>query len=65
MKKYVKQNNLPIELEDFENNYWWIESKPLRSLINDVIFNLTFEQLEGLINYLNSFDIDLILLILK
>ena len=22
-------------------------------------FNLTFEQLEGLINYLNSFDIDL------
>ena len=58
-KKYVKENNLPIELEDFENKYWWIESKPLRSLINDVIFNLTFEQLEGLINYLNSFDIDL------
>ena len=58
-KKYVIENNLSIEIEDFENKYWWIESKPLRSLINDVIFNITFEQLEGLIDYLNKFDIDL------
>jgi len=53
-KKYVKEHNLNIDLEDFENRKWYLDSRPLRGSINDFEFNLTFEELEGLINYLNE-----------
>ena len=53
-KKYVKEHNLNIDLEDFENRKWYLDSRPLRGSINDFEINLTFEELEGLINYLNE-----------
>ena len=55
-KDYVRNNNLPIDLEDLEENKWYLESRTLRGLINDHEYNLTFEQLEGLINHLNKFE---------
>ena len=55
-KDYVRNNNLPIELENLEENKWYLESRTLRGLINDHEYNLTFEQLEGLINHLNKFE---------
>ena len=55
-KKYVKEHNLNIDLEDFENRKWYLDSRPLRGSINDFEINLTFEELEGLINYLNEHE---------
>ena len=53
-KEYVRENKLPIDISDFENRYWYLDSRTLRGTINDHEFKITFEQLEGLINYLNS-----------
>ena len=53
-KEYVKNNNLNIDIEDFEKKYFWIDGKAFRVLIGDGDFKITFEELEGLINYLNS-----------
>lgn len=53
-KDYVRDNNLNINLEDFEKRYFYIDGKALRVLIGDGDFNISFEELEGLINYLNS-----------
>ena len=55
-KDYVRNNNLPIDLENLEEKKWYLESRTLRGLINDHEYNLTFEQLEGLINHLNKFE---------
>ena len=58
-KDYVKENNLPIDLEDFENKKWYLESRTLRGIINDNEYKLTFEELEALINHMNKFDRDI------
>ena len=53
-KQYVKENNLPIDVEDFEKRFFWIDSKALRVTICDGDLNITYEQMEDLINYLNE-----------
>lgn len=55
-KTYVRENNLPIDINDFEERKWYLDSRTLRGTINDYEFNITFEQLEGLIDYLNRHD---------
>ena len=58
-KTYVRENNLPIDINDFEERKWYLDSRTLRGTINDYEFNITFEQLEGLIDYLNRHDKDI------
>ena len=53
-KKYVKEHNLDIDLTDFEKRKFYIDSKAMRLTIMDGDFNITFEELEGLINYLDE-----------
>lgn len=53
-KKYVKENQLPIDLNNFEKRYFYVAEKALRVTIGDGDFHITFEQLEDLINYLNQ-----------
>ena len=53
-KKYVKDNGLPIDVEDFERKHFWIESKALRVTICDGDFKISYEQMEDMINYLND-----------
>ena len=53
-KQYVKDNNLPIEVEDFEKRLFWIDSKALRVTICDGDINITYEQMEDLVKYLNE-----------
>ena len=53
-KQYVRDNNLPIDLEDFEKKHFWIDSKALRVTICDGDFNITFEEMEKLVAYLNK-----------
>ena len=53
-KKYVKDNNLPIDVEDFEKRLFFIDSKALRVTICDGDINITYEQMEDLIDYLNA-----------
>lgn len=55
-KTYVREHNLPIDIENFEKRYFWIDSKALRVTICDGDLNITYEQMEDLINYLNSFN---------
>lgn len=52
-KQYVKDNNLPIDVVDFEKRLFWIDSKALRVTICDGDINITYEQMEDLVNYLN------------
>ena len=53
-KQYVKDNNLPIDVENFERRLFWIDSKALRVTICDGDINITYEQMEDLVNYLNE-----------
>ena len=53
-KEYVKDNNLPIDVEDFEKKLFWIDSKALRVTICDGDINITYEQMEDLVDYLNN-----------
>ena len=53
-KKYVLDNNLPIDVTDFEKRLFWIDSKALRVTICDGDINVTYEQMEDLVNYLNE-----------
>jgi len=53
-KKYVQDNHLPIDLEDFEKRLFWIDSKALRVTICDGDINITYEQMEALIKHLNE-----------
>ena len=53
-KQYVKDNNLPIDVEDFERRLFWIDSKALRVTICDGDINITYEQMEDLVKYLNE-----------
>lgn len=53
-KQYVKDNNLPIDIEDFEKKLFWIDSKALRVTICDGDINITYEQMEDLVEFLND-----------
>ena len=53
-KQYVKDHQLPIDLNDFEKRYFYIAEKALRVTIGDGDFHISFEQMEGLINYLSE-----------
>ena len=53
-KQYVKDNNLPIDVVDFEKRLFWIDSKALRVTICDGDVNITYEQMEDLVDYLNK-----------
>ena len=53
-KQYVRDNNLPIDVEDFEKKFFWIDSKALRVTICDGDINITYEQMEDLIDHLNK-----------
>ena len=53
-KQYVRENGLPIDVEDFEKKLFWIDSKALRVTICDGDINITYEQMEDLVNYLNE-----------
>ena len=53
-KQYVNDNNLPIDVEDFEKRLFWIDSKALRVTICDGDINITYEQMEDLVKYLNE-----------
>ena len=54
LKQYVKDNNLPIDVEDFEKKLFWIDSKALRVTICDGDINITYEQMEDLVEFLNE-----------
>ncbi len=53
-KSYVREKNLPIDVDDFERRLFWIDSKALRVTICDGDINITYEQMEELVNYLNE-----------
>ena len=53
-KQYVRDKNLPIDIEDFEKKLFWIDSKALRVTICDGDINITYEQMEDLVNFLNE-----------
>ena len=57
-RRYVIENNLPLELDDFERRFWYIHDKPLRDLVNDRYFRWTYSDLEKLIAYLNTHDVN-------
>jgi hypothetical protein len=53
-KKYVTLNKLNIDVSDFEHRYFYIDSKAMRVTICDGDFDITFEQMEEMIKYLNE-----------
>ena len=53
-KQYVRDNNLPFDAENFEERLFWIDSKALRVTICDGDINITYEQMEDLVEYLNN-----------
>jgi beta-glucosidase len=53
-KQYVRDNNLPIDVTDFERKHFWIDSKALRVTICDGDINITYEDMEKLVDYLNK-----------
>lgn len=55
-KEYANKHQLPFDLNNFEKKYWFIYATPLRSLPTN--FNITFEQLDDMINYLNKYDVN-------
>jgi hypothetical protein len=55
-KQYVKEHDLPIDLEDFETKHWYIYDRPLRDLVNDRFFCFAFDELVKLVEYLNKHD---------
>ena len=58
-KQFAKENNWPIDLDNFEKRYFWIDSKALRVTICDGDINVTYEQMEELIDYLNSLNLEI------
>ena len=55
-KEYARKNLPQIDVEDFETKKWYLDSRPLRGSINDFELNLTFEELEALIEHLNKHE---------
>lgn len=53
-KKFAADNHWPIDTENFEKKLFWIDSKALRVTIGDGDINVSYEQMEALINYLNE-----------
>ena len=53
-KDFIIENKIDLDLTDFENKYWSIDSTPLRLLIGR--FHMSYEQMDELIKYLNSFS---------
>ena len=53
-KNYVRERGLPIDVEDFEKKLFWIDSKALRVTICDGDINITYEEMEELVDYLNQ-----------
>ena len=53
-KQYVRDNKLPIDVDDFEKRLFWIDSKALRVTICDGDINITYEQMEALVDFLNE-----------
>ena len=53
-KQYARDNNLPFDAENFEERLFWIDSKALRVTICDGDINITYEQMEDLVEYLNN-----------
>lgn len=53
-KQYVKDKGLNIDVSDFERRLFWIDSKALRVTICDGDINITYEEMEDLVNYLNE-----------
>ena len=43
-----------IDISDYEHKYYYMDSKALRLTIYDGDFNISFDQLEDLIKYLNE-----------
>lgn len=57
-RDFIKEKGIPFDdLDNFEKNFWNIDSCPLRDIIGRLGF--TFELMEELINYLNSKPHDL------
>ena len=56
-KDFIIENKIDLDLTDFENKYWSIDSTPLRLLIGR--FHMSYEQMDELIKYLNSRPHDL------
>lgn len=56
-KDFIVKNNINLKLDNFEEEFWTIDSSPLR----DIIYRLgmSFEQLADMIDYLNSQPHDL------
>ena len=55
-KDYARKNLPQIDVEDFETKKWYLDSRPLRGTINDYELNMSFEELEALINHLNKHE---------
>ena len=53
-KQYVRDHNIPFDAENFEERLFWIDSKALRVTICDGDINITYEQMEDIVNYLNE-----------
>ena len=53
-RKFVAENGLPVDIEEFEKKMPWIESKALRVAICDGDIHISFEQMEALVHYLNE-----------
>ncbi len=53
-KKYVEERGLPIDSEDVNRKTPWIHAKALRVTICDGDINITYEEMEELVNYLNE-----------
>lgn len=53
-KKYVIENKLNIDVSNFEHRYFYIDSKAMRVTICDGDFNISYEQMEDIIKFLNE-----------
>lgn len=56
-KKFAAENHWPIDPENFEKDRFWIDSKALRVTIGDGDIQVSYEQMEALIDYLNEHSV--------
>ena len=56
-KKFIVDHHIDLDLTDFENKFEWISEWPFRSISEH--FHMSYEQMDELIKYLNSFPHDL------
>lgn len=55
-KQFAKENDLPLDIDNFEEKYWYLDSRPIRNIVYDK--NISFEILEKLINKLNEVELN-------